>query len=53
MGILLVLDGLDGSGKSTQAALLQQRLLLAAIVPQFVLHLGVQLRPTERNAEAQ
>ena len=26
MGILLVLDGLDGSGKSTQAALLQQRL---------------------------
>lgn len=26
MGILLVLDGLDGSGKSTQATLLQQRL---------------------------
>jgi len=26
MGILLVLDGLDGSGKSTQAAILQKRL---------------------------
>ena len=26
MGILIVLDGLDGSGKSTQAALLRERL---------------------------